>query len=201
MSPIGVPATDLRAPTLGSITGSDLDAHAREALDSATRALTRAEQGGSAAARSLALAQLGRCYRGLGEVATAQCCLEQALRWAVVSQLTDLRVDLLCDLAHTAAQQADLLSLSQPQRPALARAAREQARGHAFDATALATRVADSGWEATVLLRISEVLDRCGDHDGAAKLQTRAWRLKSGRLAGGAPNPALLPGLERLADG
>jgi tetratricopeptide (TPR) repeat protein len=197
MAPVPSPACSTPLPR----TELGLDAHAREALNSAALALTRAEQGGSAAARSLALAQLGRCYRGLGEVATAQRCLEQALHWAVTSQLTDLRVDLLCDLAHTAAQLADLLSLNQPQHPALARAAREQARGHAFDATALATRVADSGWEATVLLRISEVLDRCGDHDGAAKLQTRAWRLKSGRLAGGAPNPALLPGLERLADG
>jgi len=177
-----------------------LDAHAREALTSATLALSRAEQGCSVVSRSLALAQLGRCYRGLGEVATAQCYLEQALHWAVASQLTDLRVDLLCDLAHTAAQHADLLCLSQPERPALARAARAQAHSYAFDATVLATRVSDSGWEAAVLLRISEVLDRCGDHEGAAKLQTRAWRLKSGRLAGGAPNPALLPGLERLAD-
>ena len=195
MPPVPAPAF----PTPLPHTELGLDAHASEALNSAALALTRAEQGGSSAARSLALAQLGRCYRGLGEVVSAQYCLEQALHWAVASQLTDLRVDLLCDLAHTAAQQADLLSLSQPQHPALARAAREQARGHAFDATALATRVADSGWEATVLLRISEVLDRCGDHDGAAKLQTRAWRLKSGRLAGGAPDPSLLPSLERLA--
>ncbi len=177
------------------------DASAREALNRAAADVDRAQQGPSPVLHSLALAQLARCYRGLGEWSGAEHCFAHALHAAQGLAGVDLLVDLLCELAQTAAGNADQLQLADPLRPDAARAARERARAHAFDATALAVRVADPGWEATVLLRISEVLDRCGDHEDAAKLQTRALRMKSGRLAGGAPDPALLPGLERLADG
>ena len=68
-------------------------------------------------------------------------------------------------------------------------------------AAAVAGQVADPEWEASVLLRISDVLDRCGDHDDAAQLQVRALRLMSGSLYPGLPDPHLLPGLGRLADG
>jgi hypothetical protein len=61
--------------------------------------------------------------------------------------------------------------------------------------------VADTGWEAQVLLRISDVFDRCGDRDDAVQLQTRALRLMSGSLKAGGADPALLPSLGRLADG
>lgn len=177
------------------------DAPAHEALSRAAADLDRAPGGAAPALRSLALAQMGRCYRGLAEWARAEQCFEQALVWARSSGSVDLCVDVLCELAQTAAGLSDGLHLSHPQQPGAARGARERARGHAFEATVLAVRVADTGWEATVLMRISEVLDRCGDHDDAAKLQTRALRMRSGRLTGGAPDPALLPSLERLADG
>ncbi len=176
------------------------DASAREALSRAAADLERTLPGAAPALRSLALAQLARCYRGLAEWPSAERCFEQALAWAQASGSVDLQVDVLCELAQTAAGLSDLLQLADPHHPEAARAARERARGHAFEATALAVRVADAAWEASVLLRISEVLDRCGDHEDAAKLQTRALRMKSGRLAGGAPDPTLLPSLERLAD-
>jgi hypothetical protein len=51
-----------------------------------------------------------------------------------------------------------------------------------------------------VLLRISDVLDCCGDRDDAVLLQTRALRLMTGSLAAGGPDPAQLPSLGRLAD-
>jgi tetratricopeptide (TPR) repeat protein len=176
------------------------DASAREALSLAAADLQLAQAGAAPAVRSMALAQMARCYRGLGEWPSAERCFEQALDWAQACGSLDLRVDVLCELAQTAAGQSDVLNLLAPEQPDMARAARVRARGHAFEATALAARVADSGWESTVLLRISEVLDRCGDHDDAAKLQTRALRMKSGRQATGAPDPRLLPALERLAD-
>ncbi len=179
---------------------SSADAGAHEALSRATADLDLAPRSGSPARHSLALAQMGRCYRGLAEWASAEHCFEQALHWARTTGSVDLCVDLLCELAQTAAALSDLLHLSDPLRPDASRAALARARGHAFEATALAVRVADPGWEATVLMRISEVLDRCGDHEDAAKLQTRALRMRSGRLTGGAPDPALLPSLERLAD-
>ena len=50
---------------------------------------------------------------------------------------------------------------------------------------ALAGHVADAQWEVTVLLRISDVLDRCGDHDDAVQLQARAMGLMYGPLLAG----------------
>ena len=50
-----------------------------------------------------------------------------------------------------------------------------------FEASATGARsVADPQWEITVLLRVSDVLDRCGDHDDAVALQSRAMRLMYG---------------------
>ncbi len=79
-------------------------------------------------------------------------------------------------------------------------AACERMRDHAFEAATLAHRVADGHWEAKVLMRVGEVLERCGDRDDAVLLQTRALRLMSGSLSGAAPDPAWLPSLGRLAD-
>lgn len=67
--------------------------------------------------------------------------------------------------------------------------ARERARSAAFEALQLAAHVADSRWEITVLLRICDVLDRCGDRDDAIGLQARALRL----MAGDPTMPADLP--------
>jgi tetratricopeptide (TPR) repeat protein len=173
------------------------DRQAREALRHAAADLDAAEQRGQAVEMALALAQLGRCYRGLAELPSAELCFARALRWAHCSSSVDLCVDLLCELAQTAAARAEGLDLEAPGR---GRAARERARDHAFEAHVLAVRVADAGWEASVLLRVSEVLDRCGDHDDAAQLQARALRLQAGKLAAGAPDASLLPSLGRLAD-
>ena len=41
----------------------------------------------------------------------------------------------------------------------------------------MAARAADPHWEIKVLLRASDVLGRCGDHDDAVTLQTRAMEL------------------------
>ena len=57
------------------------------------------------------------------------------------------------------------------------RAARELARDMAFEAARVAAHAADPHWEIKVLLRASDALDRCGDHDDAITLQTRAMSL------------------------
>jgi hypothetical protein len=59
--------------------------------------------------------------------------------------------------------------------------------------------VADPDWEIKVLLRVSDVLDRCGDRDDAVQLQTRALRLMA-HDATAQIDPRVLPGLGRLAD-
>ena len=55
--------------------------------------------------------------------------------------------------------------------------ARARARAHTQEAAQLAAQVADPRWEIQVLLRVSEVLGRCGDRSEAALLQSRAMRL------------------------
>ena len=175
-----------------------LDESSRESLRRAAAALDVAETGGQPQAVSLALARMAACYRSFREMASAESHYEEALRWARSGGSTDQVVDLLCNLCETAAAVAEGLETQQPGR---GRAARERARDHVFEATTLVGQVADPGWEASVLLRISDVLDRCGDHDDAAQLQVRALRLMSGSLYPGLPDPHLLPGLGRLADG
>ena len=58
-----------------------------------------------------------------------------------------------------------------------ARVAHDRARDCAFEAARLASQCADAQWEITVLLRVSDTLDRCGDHDDAIALQCRALQL------------------------
>jgi len=174
------------------------DEPAREALRQAAAALDKAEADGQPPAISRALAQVALCYRHLKAMGSAETYFEAALRWARSAGSTDQVVDLLCDLCETTVELAEAQSAH---HPGSGRAARERARDHAFEASTLAGRVADPHWEATVLLRISDTLDRCGDHDDATQLQTRALRLMAGGLEAGAADHSLLPGLERLADG
>ena len=174
------------------------DEAARESLRQAAAALDVAEAEGQAHQISRALARVAACYRSLCAMASAEAHFDAALRWARSAGATDEVVDLLCELCETTVQ------LSQDQEAlgrGQGRAARERTRDHAFEATTLAGRVSDPHWEATVLLRVSDVLDRCGDHDDAALLQVRALRLMSGSLHTGAPDHNLLPSLGRLADG
>lgn len=178
----------------------------RLAFCQAASDLDTAEAGGQPAAISQALAQVARCYRGIGALASAESAFEMALRWSRLTGATDGSVDLLCELAETAAGLAEQLTPTDDTAPstpgaadrAAARAARERARDHGFEAATLAPRVADAGWEAQVLMRVGEVLRRCGDHDDAAAMQTRALRLVGGTQ--GRPDPAVLPSLGRLAD-
>jgi hypothetical protein len=174
------------------------DDTARRALRQACAALDAAELRGRPIEMSLTLTRLARCYAAHGQLASAEACLQAALRWAGAAGAIDHQVDLLCELCETAARIADRLAAEQPDQPGAARAARERARDHAFDAAALVGRAADAGWEVKVLLRISDVLDRCGDRDEAVLLQTRALRLMAGHS--GRTDSALLPGLGRLAD-
>lgn len=174
------------------------DSPACSTLRAAAAALENAETRGQPFEMSQALAAVGRAYADMHSIASAEACFEGALCWARNAGSTDHVVDLLCELSELA---ASLATGHEAIAPGAGRAARERARDHVFEASTLACHVADAGWEAKVLLRISDVLSRCGDRQDAVQLQTRALRLMSGSLAGEAPDPALLPGLGRLADG
>lgn len=147
---------------------------AREALDLALRALDAAEERQRPVDMVQALAQVGRCYVALDEAQAADWYLQQSLRWARTLGGVDTSVDLLCDLAEVAVTLSEASGADDSRR---AHAARDRARDHGFEATSLARQCADPQWEVTVLLRISDVLDRCGDHDDAVALQCRAMQL------------------------
>lgn len=151
---------------------------ARVALDLAVRRLDEAELHREPIEMTEALAGLSRCYRSISAWSPALDYMQQALRWAHVSGGLALRVDLLCELAELAVATAD--AILAPEGPE-ARAAYECARDHAFEAARLAVHAADAQWEIQALLRISDALDRCGDHDDAITLQTRALTLISRR--------------------
>jgi tetratricopeptide (TPR) repeat protein len=148
---------------------------ARDALAQALHALEATERRDTPPANRMhALADVARAYRALGALTHAESYLEQALRWSRSLGASDASVDLLCDLAELAVHRADQLAAEHPRA---AHRARELARDHGFEAAALASRAADSHWEVHVLLRISDALDRCGDHDDAIALQCRALHL------------------------
>lgn len=143
-----------------------------------------------------ALTQVARCYKLMGLLAETQLCLQQALGWCRLMGSNDAVVDLLCELSETAATLAET-----DDRPRHAHASKLRACCYALQASAAAAHVSDPQAEAQMLLRISDVLARCGDRDDAALLQTRALRLLADPAqTEPAANPHLMPGLGRLAD-
>ena len=150
-----------------------------------------------------ALAQVARSLKALGAFGTAETYLAQALRWAAMLPGIDARVDLMCELAEVSCAAADAEQAAGEDDRRAGRIARERARDQAFQAAALAGQTADAQWEVKVLLRISDVLDRCGDHEDAATLQNRAISLMGldvSRVAEELPHeaalelPAMAPG-------
>lgn len=150
---------------------------ARTALREAAQALDIAERYQHPLEMCLALAQVARCYRALQAHEAAETYLGQALRWAHTLGAADQAVEILCLLAETGCALAEQAGRADSRR---AHAALERTRDRVFEAAGLAARVADPQWEIKVLLRISDVLDRCGDHDDAIELQSRAMRLMYG---------------------
>jgi tetratricopeptide (TPR) repeat protein len=154
-----------------------LDSPARTALRQAAAALDKAERFKHPLEMSLALAQMARCYRGLQALAPAEWYLEQALAWSRTLGAIDQSIEILCLLAETSCSLSERQARGDSRRR---HAALERTRDRAFEITGLVSGVSDPEWEIKVLLRISDVLDRCGDHDDAVELQARAMRLMYG---------------------
>jgi hypothetical protein len=148
---------------------------AREALDMAVRQLDDAEREREPAAMSEALAGIARCYRALAAYPTAMDFMHQALRWSYALGGVDQRIELLCEIAELSCEAADAATGDDGERQR--RLARDCARDMAFESARVAAHAADPHWEIKVLLRASDVLDRCGDHDDAITMQTRAMTL------------------------
>jgi hypothetical protein len=175
-----------------------LPSRARSALRDAAAALDLAERYQQPLEMSLALAQMARCYRALQAQRPAALYLERALGWARMLGAADQAVEVLCLLAETHCSMAELHAQDGSRR---SHAALERTRDWASEATSMSAHVADPQWEIKVLLRISDVLDRCGDHDDAVELQSRAMRLMYGPHAGPDAAIGVQPGQQTLADG
>jgi hypothetical protein len=158
-----------------------------DAMESPQRAeLTRAlamldgvEQRGQPAAIADALVTVARCYQQLGMTAHRRWYLQQAVRFATLLSAVDASVDVLCELAEASVACTEDVE-AEDDDPRRQHSARDQARDHLYEATRLAARSADPQWEVTVLMRVSEQLDRMGDHDDAIAIQRRALALISG---------------------
>jgi hypothetical protein len=162
---------------------------ARAALSTALAQLDVAEASAKPHPMSQALAQVARCYRRMGEHEVAAQCLRRACSWAGLLGAADSRLDLMCELAETLLESSAMDDDGDSQH---ARRLREQTRDHCFEVSRLCGHCADPQWEVTVLLRVSDVLDRCGDHDDAIALQCRALQLIAQHAAaeGAEPEPA-----------
>jgi tetratricopeptide (TPR) repeat protein len=160
----GLPDRPLAVPQM-------LEGPPREVLRHAAAGLDRAERLGRPVDMAAALVAMARAYAALDARVAAEDMARQALRWAHASGSPDLLVETLCELGESACAVAE--DCAQGDLPA-AHAARERARDAAFEVSVLVLRVADPHWEAKALLRASDILNRCGDHEDAARLQGRA---------------------------
>jgi hypothetical protein len=155
----------------------DNDAARRE-LRAAVAALDAAEAAREPAQLSQVLAQVARCHRAVGALAEADWYAKRGLAVARGLPAVDASVDALCALAELALERAERLDTQDEARGA--HRLRDAARDHAFEATKLVQRAADPQWEVTVLLRVSDLFDRLGDHEDAIALQVRALGLITG---------------------
>lgn len=171
------------------------DAHALQTLQHCHEALVRIERSGHPALMAQAALSMACCYRELRAAEAAERMLEQALTWAGAAQSQDAVVEVLCELCGVLVERACALDLA---APGSGHRARRRARELAFEATRRTAHVADAAWEVQVLLHLSTVLERLGDHGEAVTLQARADGLARGTAV--RPDPSVLPGLGRLAD-
>jgi len=147
----------------------------RQALQLAMRVLDLAEIHRKPHDMCQATAQVARCLKAMGDYTSAESYMAQALGWTAMIPAVDARVDVICELSEVACSLAE--ALQQADDTKAAHKARNRARDRAFEAAELAGRTADDHWEVKVLLRASDVLNRCGDHDDAAMMQDRAITL------------------------
>lgn len=188
-------------------------AYQRRALQIALLAVSAAEIRQRPTEMAHALAELARCLIATGDLRSAQAYLERALQWCEALGLQagadELRADLVCTLAEVACQAADLHDQGLdtqaedgdddlPPAAPEPRADRDLARDQAVEAAVLAGRSSDPMWEVKLLLRASDVLDRCGDHDDAAAMQNRAMALMGLMNAETQAAPSIAPSRDAL---
>ena len=169
----------------------------QRALEQALSALDHAEQGASPDAIIPALVQAAYAYRSLGAPAIADWYLRKAIGAARSHGTTQSVVSVLCASADLAAAVAGTKAGGDDDSR---RSARDRARDHGFEAALLAAQSEDTGWEIDVLLQVSDVLDRCGDHDDAVALQCRVLELINRRQGMMMDLPAAVGTTQRISN-
>ena len=155
------------------------DGQDREALRQAVLMLALAEAASGQtqpALRCHAHKGMAMALSRLQAYSPAQSHLAQALRWATVMGSIDDGADLQCALAEVATSATEQARAHGASQDSL-QSARERCRDLALEAARLAPLTTDPHWEVRVLLRASDVLDRCGDHQDAVQLQQQALAL------------------------
>lgn len=112
----------------------------------------------------------------IGACSAAEAHYEQSLRWSRLLGGIDATVEVMCEAAELNAVHGERL---EREEAGSGRGERRRARAYAQQAAELAAQVADPTWEIAVLLRVSDVLDRCGRRDEALALQVRAVQRKA----------------------
>jgi hypothetical protein len=174
------------SPTVDHAThpqAAGIEPEKRRQLDHALRGLELAESNGSASTRVAALIAVAQAYGELGAFSMAEWYLHQALRTAREEGLVRTIVDVLCTLAEMAVAAAHASPEADAREHHIAR---ERARDRGYEATLLAARATDRPWEIDVLMRVADILDRCGDHDDAVALHGRALELMTRPFLSGA---------------
>jgi hypothetical protein len=141
------------------------------ALRTALKAVEQAEASASSQALCHAWLRVGRCWRVLHSPDEAHNSLRHALREARTTRRAHELVQVLCEMAENTCDLADV----QPEPSSeWLRMSRDKARDEVFEASSWLLRGGASADAAHTLLRLSDVLNRCGDHDDATVLQARA---------------------------
>ncbi|MEK8049491.1 hypothetical protein AACH10_04500 [Ideonella sp. DXS22W] len=186
-------------------------AHHQRALNLALVALDAASVRARPTEMAHRLAEVAKCLQRMDDLRSADAYLERALVWVALipaGAADAMRADLLCTQAELACHAADrhdeqveaLAEAGDEDLPAVpeARADRERVRDLATEAALLSGRGCDPMWEVKLLLRASDVLDRCGEHDGAVAMQNRAMALMGLMNPDTAAAPAIPPSRDAL---
>lgn len=159
---------------------ADTQAAPQAALQAALMAVERAEAAASQQALWPAWLDVARCWRRMGATQEAHTSLRNALRVARAARNSAALVDVLCEMAENACDLADMHMGSSRER---VRHWRDMARDEVFEASTWLLRAEPSSDAIAMLLRLSDVLNRCGDHDDASVLQMRALAWMSSSTA------------------
>jgi hypothetical protein len=112
---------------------------------------------------------------------SAEAYQMEAFGWALSLGAVEPSAELMCELADSTCAAAELIAVTTTDAGSRRSfEIRARSRGLALEAARLAGLASEPEWEVELLMRVSEVLDRCGDHGDAIAMQVRALTLMSG---------------------